>query len=86
MGNTESLFYPDNSNRRASAEELASDCTYYKDAYEKRKGEIERELGGEGKVRAILRMRDLMRWLEDNGRVRELESMQKYWEEYGVKD
>ncbi|KAI0056616.1 orotate phosphoribosyltransferase [Artomyces pyxidatus] len=47
--------------------------------------ELEAELGGEGRVLAILRMRDLMKWLTDKGRTEELEAMEAYWQEYGVK-
>lgn len=42
-------------------------------------------LGGNGSVKAVIRMRDLMRWLEDNGRGEDLDSMKAYWEKYGVK-
>ena len=47
--------------------------------------ELEAELGGEGRVRAILRMRDLISWLRDKGRHDDIERMQAYWEQYGVK-
>lgn len=40
---------------------------------------------GEGRVKSILKMRDLMVWLEKNGMSGELETMQKYWEQYGLK-
>ncbi|KAK1219249.1 orotate phosphoribosyltransferase [Marasmius sp. AFHP31] len=40
---------------------------------------------GEGRVKAILRMRDLMVWLEKNGMKDELEKMKVYWEKYGLK-
>ncbi|KAF9457931.1 phosphoribosyltransferase-like protein [Collybia nuda] len=40
---------------------------------------------GEGRVKSILKMRDLLVWLEKNGMSGELESMQKYWEKYGLK-
>jgi len=48
--------------------------------------EVEKEIGGSGRVRSILRMRDLMQWLENDGRTQELESMKLYWENYGVKE
>ncbi|KAJ8077529.1 orotate phosphoribosyltransferase [Marasmius tenuissimus] len=40
---------------------------------------------GEGRVRAILKMRDLMVWLETNEMKDELEKMRVYWEKYGFK-
>lgn len=46
--------------------------------------EIESILG-EGRVQSILNMRGLLAWLEKNGMQAELESMQKYWEQYGLK-
>jgi len=48
--------------------------------------ELEAEIGGEGRVRAILRMRDLIAWLRDKGRYEEIERMQAYWEQFGVKE
>ncbi|KAI0305203.1 phosphoribosyltransferase-like protein, partial [Multifurca ochricompacta] len=48
--------------------------------------ELEVELGGEGRVQAILRMRDLISWLKDNGRHEDIERMQAYWEQFGVKE
>ncbi|KAF9446441.1 orotate phosphoribosyltransferase [Macrolepiota fuliginosa MF-IS2] len=41
---------------------------------------------GEGRVRSILQMRDLMIWLEKNGMQKELEGMREYWQKYGLKD
>ncbi|KAK7047854.1 orotate phosphoribosyltransferase [Paramarasmius palmivorus] len=41
---------------------------------------------GEGRVKAILRMRDLMVWLEQNGMGDELVKMKEYWDQYGLKD
>lgn len=41
---------------------------------------------GEGRVRSILKMRDLMTWLERNGMRKELEDMRVYWEKYGLKN
>jgi len=43
-------------------------------------------LGGKGSVKAVVRMRDLMVWLEKNGQTESLASMRSYWEKYGVKD
>lgn len=40
---------------------------------------------GEGRVKSILKMRDLMVWLEKNGMSSELETMKQYWEQYGLK-
>jgi orotate phosphoribosyltransferase len=40
---------------------------------------------GEGRVKSILKMRDLLVWLEKNGMTKELESMQQYWDQYGLK-
>ena len=48
--------------------------------------EIEELLGGKGRVPTILKMKDLMRWLQEHGRTEELAKMQEYWEQYGAKD
>jgi orotate phosphoribosyltransferase len=48
--------------------------------------ELEAELGGEGRVNAILRMRDLIAWLKSQGRDEDIERMQAYWEQFGVKE
>ena len=40
---------------------------------------------GEGRVHSILKMRDLMVWLEQNGMTEELANMKEYWNEYGLK-
>ncbi|KAF9048513.1 phosphoribosyltransferase-like protein [Panaeolus papilionaceus] len=40
---------------------------------------------GEGRVLSILKMRDLMTWLENNGLSKELQGMQAYWDKYGLK-
>jgi orotate phosphoribosyltransferase len=40
---------------------------------------------GKGKVQSILKMRQLMKWLESKGMQAELDQMKSYWEEYGVK-
>ncbi|KAG6868645.1 hypothetical protein C0993_012689 [Termitomyces sp. T159_Od127] len=42
-------------------------------------------LVGKGRVKAILKMRDLLVWLERNGKQKELESMRDYWDQYGLK-
>ena len=44
-----------------------------------------RGLKGQGPVKAVLKMRDLMLWLEQKGMRDELKSMQSYWERYGLK-
>ncbi|KAJ6469380.1 phosphoribosyltransferase-like protein [Mycena sanguinolenta] len=46
--------------------------------------EIE-DLIGEGRVKSILKMRDLIAWLEKNGMTEELGSMKVYWDKYGLK-
>ncbi|KAI0659372.1 orotate phosphoribosyltransferase [Cubamyces menziesii] len=48
--------------------------------------EIEELLGGKGRVPTILKMKDLMRWLQEHGRTEELAKMQEYWEQYGAKE
>jgi orotate phosphoribosyltransferase len=48
--------------------------------------ELELELGGEGRVQAILRVRDLITWLKNKGRYEDIGRMQAYWEQFGVKD
>jgi orotate phosphoribosyltransferase len=45
--------------------------------------EIEELIGG--RVLSILTMRDLMIWLEQNGRQDVLEKMREYWNQYGLK-
>ncbi|KAJ7154606.1 orotate phosphoribosyltransferase [Mycena filopes] len=40
---------------------------------------------GEGRVKSILKMRDLIAWLEKNGMTEELAAMKVYWEKYGLK-
>ena len=47
--------------------------------------EMEKYVGGPGRVKAILRMRDLMTWLEGQGRIGDLAAMKDYWDKYGVK-
>lgn len=37
-----------------------------------------------GPVRALVRMRDLMSWLEGQGRQQELQQMNAYWQKYGI--
>ena len=46
--------------------------------------EVEELIGG-GPVRAVLRMGDLMAWLESKGMKEELESMKVYRDKYGLK-
>ncbi len=48
--------------------------------------EVEKLVGGTGRVSTILKMRHLMAWLEAHGKTEELKSMQLYRDEYGVKD
>ncbi|KAF7966027.1 hypothetical protein HWV62_40445 [Athelia sp. TMB] len=48
--------------------------------------EVEAVAGGEGRVKSILRMRDLIAYLEKNGGGERLEKMQEYWEQYGLKN
>ncbi|KAF8635835.1 hypothetical protein AX15_000033 [Amanita polypyramis BW_CC] len=43
------------------------------------------ELIGQRPVRSVLRMRDLMEWLEKKGMQDELKTMQSYWDRYGLK-
>ncbi|KAJ7056191.1 orotate phosphoribosyltransferase [Mycena amicta] len=45
--------------------------------------EIEVLVGGP--VKAILKMRDLIVWLEKNGMTEELAAMKEYWNKYGLK-
>lgn len=47
--------------------------------------DIEEVLGGEGTVNTILRMRDLMTWLENDGQRDVVQQMKAYWDQYGVK-
>jgi orotate phosphoribosyltransferase len=46
--------------------------------------EIE-SLIGEGRVLSILKMRELMVWLEKDGQAENLAKMQEYWDQYGLK-
>jgi len=48
--------------------------------------ELEAELRGEGCILAILRLRDLMTWLKDEGTHEDMERMQEYSERFGVKE
>ncbi|EGO30096.1 phosphoribosyl transferase [Serpula lacrymans var. lacrymans S7.9] len=48
--------------------------------------EVEEVVGGKGRVKAVLRMRDLMKWLKKEGKEDVLTSMQAYWEQYGRKE
>jgi len=45
----------------------------------------ENVLRGEGQVKAVVGMRDIMKWLDKEGRKNELDAMRGYWEKYGVK-
>ncbi|KAG6817520.1 hypothetical protein H0H87_007488 [Tephrocybe sp. NHM501043] len=45
MGGAQSLFYPDNPNRRSRAQQLADDCQAFQNEYDMVKREIENELG-----------------------------------------
>jgi len=40
---------------------------------------------GKGRVKSILKMRDLLVWLEKKGMTEELEGMREYWNRYGLK-
>lgn len=40
---------------------------------------------GEGRVKSILKMRDLLVWLEKNNMTEDLERMREYWNTYGLK-
>lgn len=46
--------------------------------------EIEAMVGGEGRVKSILKMRDLIAYLEKNGGGENLQKMQEYWKQYGL--
>ncbi|EIW74332.1 orotate phosphoribosyltransferase [Coniophora puteana RWD-64-598 SS2] len=49
--------------------------------------EVERLVGGEGRVQSVLKMRDLIAWVrEKGGREEQLEQMEAYRERYGRKD
>jgi len=48
--------------------------------------EMEKYVGGTGRVKAILRMRDLMAWLQGQGRTQDLAAMKDYWDKYGIND
>ncbi|PSR74372.1 hypothetical protein PHLCEN_2v9880 [Hermanssonia centrifuga] len=48
--------------------------------------EVETLVGGKGRVPTILKMKHLMTWLELHGKTQELQSMQEYWQQYGVKE
>lgn len=48
--------------------------------------EVEGLVGGSGRVPTILKMKDLMLWLEQHEKTEELKEMQAYWDQYGVKD
>ncbi|KAF7296108.1 Pribosyltran domain-containing protein [Mycena kentingensis (nom. inval.)] len=42
-------------------------------------------LVGVGRVKSILKMRDLITWLEKSGMTEELAAMKVYWDQYGLK-
>ncbi|KAI6002977.1 phosphoribosyl transferase [Pisolithus albus] len=48
--------------------------------------EIESVVGGRGRVQSVLKMKDLMRWLADNGKQVQLEAMETYRQQYGRKE
>ena len=48
--------------------------------------EMEKYVGGPDRVKAILRMRDLMAWLGEQDRAEDLVAMKDYWDKYGIKD
>lgn len=48
--------------------------------------EIEAMVGGEGRVKSILKMRDLIAYLEKNGGGENLIKLQDYWKQYGLHD
>jgi len=48
--------------------------------------EIESLVGGKGRAQSVLKMRDLMRWLADNGQKERLEAMEEYRNQYGRKE
>jgi len=45
MGNSQSLFYPDNPNRRDRAQQLADDCQNFVDQYNTKHQTLEDDLG-----------------------------------------
>ncbi|KAJ7813989.1 hypothetical protein B0H14DRAFT_2851492 [Mycena olivaceomarginata] len=45
MGNTQSIFFPDNPNRLRRAQQLADDCKYAQDQYDSAKKQLEATLG-----------------------------------------
>ncbi|KAI6165893.1 phosphoribosyl transferase [Pisolithus thermaeus] len=48
--------------------------------------EVENVLGGRGRVQSVLKMKDLMRWLADNGKQGQLKAMETYRQQYGRKE
>jgi orotate phosphoribosyltransferase len=48
--------------------------------------ELELELRGEGCILAILRLRDLMAWLKEEGTHEDMKRMQEYSERFGIKE
>jgi hypothetical protein len=56
MGSGQSLFYPDNGHRHDRAQQLANDCQFYKDQFETKKAQLERELGPyQEKINKVMR-------------------------------
>ncbi|KAG6379604.1 phosphoribosyl transferase [Boletus reticuloceps] len=47
--------------------------------------EVEAIVGGKGRVLSVLKMRTVMAWLEENGKLDVLGKMQAYWDKYGWK-
>ena len=48
--------------------------------------EVEKLVGGKGRVPTILKMKHLMTWLGQHDRMDELQSMQAYRDRYGIRD
>lgn len=48
--------------------------------------EVETLIGRPGSMHSIIRMRDLTRWLEQEGQFEKVQSMQKYYDEFGIKN
>lgn len=48
--------------------------------------DIDELLGGGKQVNSIIRMRDLIVWLEEKGQTEQIDSMKAYWAQYGIKE
>jgi len=48
--------------------------------------EVEQLIGKPGSMHSIIRMRDLTRWLEQEGQSEKVQAMRKYYDEFGIKD